>query len=167
MSFQYNADEILQMAEQIERNGARFYRQASELVKDEEMVKMLLDFVAWEEGHERVFASMRKNLTELERQPTVFDPDGETALYIRAMADGHVFDLRGDRDALLTGSETKEEILRLAIGREKDSIVFYLGLKEMIPQAAGRERIDEIIKEEMNHIGFLNKEIAASHQKVG
>jgi rubrerythrin len=161
MSFQYNADEILQMAEQIERNGARFYRKAADVVKDEKIAKVLLDFAAWEEEHERIFASMRKNLTELERQPMVFDPEGETALYLRAMADGHVFDLKRDPAALLTGRETKEEIFRLALGREKDSIVFYLGVKAMIPQATGRERIDEIIKEEMSHIGFLNREIAA------
>ena len=28
MSYQFSVDEILQMAEQIERNGARFYRSA-------------------------------------------------------------------------------------------------------------------------------------------
>ena len=146
MSFQYNADEVLQMAEQIERNGARFYRKAADVVKDEKITKVLLDFASWEEEHETVFASMRKDLTELERQPTVFDPEGETSLYLRAMADGHVFDLKGDPAALLTGRETREEILRLAIGREKDSIIFYLGLREMIPEAAGRDKIDEIIK---------------------
>jgi rubrerythrin len=167
MSFQYNADEILQMAEQIERNGARFYRKAAEGVEDEKVAKLLLDFAAWEDGHERVFASMRKHLTALERQPTVFDPEGETSLYLRAMADGHVFDVKSDPAALLTGEETMEEILRLALGREKDSIIFYLGLKEMLPQAAGKERIDEIIKEEMNHIGFLNKEIVALRQRIG
>ena len=30
MSIVFNADEILEMAEQIERNGAKFYRRASE-----------------------------------------------------------------------------------------------------------------------------------------
>jgi len=29
MSFDFSADEILAMAEQIERNGARFYRRAA------------------------------------------------------------------------------------------------------------------------------------------
>jgi hypothetical protein len=36
----------------------------------------------------------------------------------------------------------------------------------MISQAAGRERIEEIIKEEMGHIGFLNREIAALRTKT-
>ncbi|MEE9120739.1 MAG: hypothetical protein V3U56_05580 [Syntrophobacteria bacterium] len=54
----------------------------------------------------------------------------------------------------------------MAIGQEKDSIVFYTGLKGMISQTAGRERIEEIIKEEMGHIGFLNREIAALSSNV-
>jgi len=58
------------------------------------------------------------------------------------------------------------DILRMAIGQEKDSIVFYTGLKEMISQTSGRVRIEEIIKQEMGHIGFLHREIAALSSNV-
>ncbi len=160
MSFEFNADEILEMAEQIERNGARFYRKAAELVKDAAVSKLLRDLAAWEDGHEKAFATIRADLTDQERQPIAFDPEHETSMYLRAMADGHVFDARVDPADTLTGKESAEDILRMAIGQEKDSIVFYTGLKEMISQTAGRERIAEIIKEEMGHIGFLNREIA-------
>jgi rubrerythrin len=34
MATVFDAEELLQMAEQIERNGARFYRRAAEIVKD-------------------------------------------------------------------------------------------------------------------------------------
>ena len=161
MSFEFNPDEVLQMAVQIERNGARFYRKAGELVKDAEARELLLKLADWEEGHERVFADIRAQLTTPERQAAVFDPDHEAALYLRAMADGHVFDVRIEPAELLTGREEIEEILRLAIGQEKDSIIFYLGLKEIMPEKLGRGRIDEIIKEEMGHIAFLNREIAS------
>lgn len=166
MSFEFNADEILEMAEQIERNGARFYRKAAKLIKDAAVSKLLQDLAVWEDGHERVFATMRADLADQERDPRVFDPEHETSMYLRAMADGHVFDARVDPVDTLTGKESAEEILRMAIGQEKDSIVFYTGLKEMISQTAGRERIEEIIKEEMGHIGFLNREIAALRSKV-
>ncbi len=55
MSFEFNADEILEMAEQIERNGARFYRKAAELVKDAAVSKLLQDLAAWEDGSYRIF----------------------------------------------------------------------------------------------------------------
>ena len=166
MSFEFNADEILEMAEKIERNGARFYRKAAELVKNAAISKLLQDLAAWEDGHERVFATVRADLAQQERESRVFDPEHETSMYLRAMADGHVFDARVDPADRLTGKESAKDILRMAIGQEKDSIVFYTGLKEMISQAAGRERIEAIIKEEMGHIGFLNREIAALSSKV-
>ena len=166
MSFEFNADEILEMAQQIERNGARFYRRAAELVKDAAVSKLLEDLAVWEDGHERVFTTMRADLAAQEREPRVFDPELETSMYLRAMADGHVFDARVDPVDTLTGRESAEDILRMAIGQEKDSIVFYTGLKEMISQTAGRERIEAIIKEEMGHIGFLNREIAALSSEV-
>jgi rubrerythrin len=161
MGFQFNADEIMEMAEQIERNGARFYRKAAGVVKDEKVAKLLYDLATWEEGHERTFAAMRKALTDKERQLTAFDPDHETSMYLRAMADGHVFDVRVDPANNLTGKESAKEILRMAIGQEKDSIIFYLGIKDMVSEVMGKEKIDEVIREEMRHIGFLNKEIVA------
>jgi rubrerythrin len=166
MTFEFNADEILEMAVQIERNGARFYRKAAELVEEATVRKLFQDLAAWEDGHERAFATIRTDLAQQEREPRVFDPEHETSMYLRAMADGHVFDARVDPADRLTGKESAEDILRMAIGQEKDSIVFYTGLKEMISQTAGRERIEEIIKEEMGHIGFLNREIAALGSKV-
>ncbi|UCG14053.1 MAG: ferritin family protein [Deltaproteobacteria bacterium] len=166
MGFQFNPDEVLEMAEQIERNGARFYIEATKAVKDRAVGKLLLELADWERKHERVFAAMRANLTEAERQAMVFDPDHETYLYLRAMADGHIFDVRMNSANLLTGEETAEEILLIAIGKEKDSIIFYLGLKELMSDRTGRHKVDEVIKEEMNHIAYLNKELAAWRQRT-
>ncbi|MCK4783917.1 MAG: hypothetical protein KAV87_09220, partial [Desulfobacteraceae bacterium] len=103
----------------------------------------------------------REDLADAERKPTVFDPDGQAALYLRAMADGHVFDVKADPVELFTGKETMEDILQTAIGMEKDSIVFYLSMKELVPQRLGKDRIQGIIKEEMAHIASLSKELAA------
>ena len=167
MGFEFNADEILEMAELIERNGARFYRKAAELVEDAAISKIFEDLAVWEDGHERIFATMRTDLADQEREPKVFDPERETSMYLRAMADGHVFDAKVDPADTLTGKESAEDILRMAIGQEKDSIVFYTGLKETISQTTGRERIEAIIKEEMGHIGFLNREITALRSKAG
>ena len=161
MSFSFNADEIFEMAEQIERNGSRFYRRAAEGAVDPRNRRLFLDLAAMEDEHEKVFASMRANLAHGEREATVFDPDGQAALYLRAMADEHVFDVKADPTELFAGKETMEDILRTAIGMEKDSIVFYLGMKELVPQRLGKDRIDDIIKEEMGHIAILSKELTS------
>lgn len=159
MGITFNADEIFEMAEQIERNGAKFYRTAAE--KFSAVRQVLLDLAAMEDEHEETFVGMRKQLSDQERELMVFDPENEVALYLQAMASGHVFDLKKDLSQQLTGKETAEDILKMAIGAEKDSIVFYLGLKDFVPPRAGKDKVEAIITEEMGHITVLNRKLAA------
>jgi len=155
MSFKFNADELLEMALEIERNGAEFYRRAAEMEQGQSERAMLLELAAMEEDHEKTFAEMRSGLTDEERKETTYDPHGELPSYLQSMADKQVLK-KGEKPAdRLTGEEKIEDILRFAIGLEKDSVVFYLGLQELVPARLGRERIDDILKEEMNHIAQL------------
>lgn len=164
MSITFNAFEIFEMAEQIERNGVKFYRKAAEALSDRDIRQTLSDLADMEAEHEETFAGMRKQLSDQERELRVFDPENETALYLQAMADGHVFDLKKDPSRQLTGKESVEDILQTAIGAEKDSIVFYLGLKDFVPAGAGKDKVEQIIKEEMSHIAVLNRKLAALKQ---
>ena len=157
MAITFNAFEIFEMAEQIERNGIKFYRKAAKGISAQDARQMLLDLAEMEAEHEKVFAGMRKELQDQDRQTMVFDPEDEMALYLQAMANGHVFDLRKDPAEQLTGAETIGDIVKLAIEAEKDSIVFYLGIKDFVPVRAGKDKVDAIIKEEMGHITLLNR----------
>jgi rubrerythrin len=157
----FNADEVFEIAEQIERNGARFYRQAAQGTADSRTREKLLDLAAMEDQHERVFTAMRADLSNQERQPTRPDPWGEATWYLQGIADGNVFDVKADPTKQITGNETSDDILRMAIGIEKDSIVLYLGMRDMIPERLGKGRIDDIIKEEMGHIAVLSERLAS------
>ena len=161
MSITFNAFEIFEMAEQIERNGVKFYRKAAEGISDRDARQMLLELADMEAEHEKTFTDMRKQLSEEARELRVFDPENEMALYLQVMASGHVFDLRKDPSEQLSGTETVEDILKLAINAEKDSIVFYLGLKDFVPVKAGKDKVEAIIKEEMSHIAVLNRRLPA------
>ena len=52
------------------------------------------------------------------------------------------------------------QVLHTAIGLERDSIVFYLGMKELVPENFGKDKIDGIIKEEMGHIKLLSNRLS-------
>jgi len=155
MSFDFNADDILQMAEQIERNGAKFYRKSAEAVADASAKELLLNLAAMEDDHEKTFSNLRSALSATEKEATVFDPQGEAASYLKALADTRVFFQKQ------IDSNAMEDILKEAITAEKDSIVFYLGMKDLVPESLGKGRIDAIIKEEMAHIKTLSKELIA------
>ena len=161
MSITFNAFEIFEMAEQIERNGVKFYRKAAEIFADRDLSQTLLEFAEMEVEHENTFADMRKQLSSKQRELITFDPENEVALYLQAMASGHVFDLKKDMSLQLTGEESIEDVLNMAIQAEKDSIVFYTGLIKFVPAPAGREKVEDIIGEEQGHIVVLSRKLAA------
>jgi rubrerythrin len=159
MMYDFTADDIFEMAEQLERNGAKFYRTAAESISDPDEKQMLLDLAVMEDDHEKLFASMRADLKAAETAETVFDPKGESAMYLHALADTRVFfEKKINTTSLAT-------ILKDAITAEKDSIVFYLGMKDMIPEKLGKNRINEILKEEMEHIYLLSRKLSATKSK--
>ncbi len=162
MSIKFNADEIFEMAEEIERNGARFYRKAAEGCVDKETKQLLLKMAAMEDGHLVTFQQMRKELSSEETGQTVFDPENEAALYLQTMADARGWEGKKGQGEELTGSESIEEILKIAIEAEKNSVVFYVGLKDMVSARAGKDKVDAVIREEMGHIATLNQQLAAS-----
>ena len=150
MSYDFNADDVLEIAEQLERNGGKFYRAAAESTDDPGNKEFLLELAAMEDQHELTFKAMRAELSEKEKESTVFDPAGEAAMYLRALADTRVF---FEKEIDVTSMRA---ILKSAITAEKDSIVFYLGMKEAVDESLGKGRIDHIIKEEMGHIKLLS-----------
>jgi rubrerythrin len=153
MSYDFNADDVFEMAEQMERNGGKFYRTAADSTPDSDNKEFLLELAAMEDAHEETFKAMRAELTGQEKESTVFDPEGEAALYLRALADTRVF---FEKELDVT---SMKQILKSAIEAEKDSIVFYLGMQEAVPQKFGRARLDHIIKEEMGHIKLLSRKL--------
>ncbi|MDP2949123.1 MAG: ferritin family protein [Chloroflexota bacterium] len=161
MSALFSVDEVLEIAQLMERNGARFYRRASQAFADSRARDVLLDLAIAEDEHEKAFAAMRADLSRQERESSVGDPYARAAAYLRGMVDGQLFDVKADPSERLTGQETVEEIIKTAVGLEKDSIVFYLGAKQMVPEGPGRRRIDAIIKAEMGHIAALSGALAS------
>ena len=57
------------------------------------------------------------------------------------------------------GNLSTELILKDAIRKAKEAIVFYNGLKDFARDPASRDTIDKIIKEENRHIRLLTEEI--------
>lgn len=155
MSYDFNADEMFEIAEQLERNGANFYRNAADGISDPASKAFLIKLAVMEDEHGKTFHALRATLTDKEKASTVFDPQDEAVLYLRALADTRVFFEKKMPDASL------KEILKSAIEAEKDSIVFYLGMKDAVPGKYGKDRIDAIIKEEMGHIRLLSGELVS------
>ena len=155
MMYDFNAEDVFEMAEQLERNGAKFYEKSAEGFSDSSAKTLLGRLAEMEKAHEKTFASIRAELTAKEKEATIFDPEGESTLYLRAFADTRVF-FEKEIDV-----SSLEKIFKSAIEAEKDAIVFYLGIKDALPEKLGQKRIDAIIKEEMGHLSSLSRELMA------
>lgn len=149
MGFDFNIDEILAMAEEIERNGAAFYRAAARKASDKMARDTLEELARMEDQHEKTFAGLRAGLTADDKKPGAFDPQDETAQYLKALADRRVF----HEKSIDLGS--LKAVLAEAIVAEKDSIAFYVGMRELVPGNLGKDKIKAVIKEEMSHIVLL------------
>jgi rubrerythrin len=154
-ALQFNADEIFTMAEKIEINGAKFYRNAAK--KYFQQRELLEKLAAMEDNHFKRFSLLHKSISEREKESLSSDPDGQGAAMAQVWANGHVFDFSKDPSETVKKISAFSDVVKFAIKIEKESIVFYLGMKEMVPNAAGREQLDAIISEEMGHIRILNE----------
>lgn len=154
MNIKFNAFEVFEIAEQIERNGTKFYTMAAELFDEPKTCQMFLNLAEWEKEHEQIFAMMRQQLSEQNQhipKPDDLLPDP------KVMAGLAVFGIRSDPAEELHSRQTETDIIRRAVSKEKDSIVFYHGLKQFVPDGADKDKIDDIIKEEMKHIVILDQ----------
>lgn len=154
-AYDFSAKDVFQLAEDIEINGAEFYRNAAAGADDKSTADLLNGLADMEMEHKKTFEQMRAELTGKEKAETVFDPDNDSVKYLQALADIRVF-FEKDID-----SSDLENILKSAITGEKDSIVLYLGMKDLVPEKFGQDKIEKIIREEMGHIRMLSKELKA------
>lgn len=153
MGYDFNADDIFEIAEQLERDGASFYRKAAESTDNPANKNFLIELAEMEDQHEAIFNAMRAEFSQSEKTESVFAQDNEAAVYLQALANTRVFFEKK------MNPESIEDIFMSAITAEKDSIVFYLGLQDMVPEALGKSRIGQILEEEKEHLKLLSQKL--------
>ena len=153
----FNADEIYEMGEQVERNGARFYRTALKRFHDPAVVE-LLQYLADQEGeHLKTFRRLRKELAARAEMPEVYDPQGEAQAYLMAAADNHVFRVNERVDAVLKDVGDVRSALEMALRFEKDTVAFFSAMENVVPAELGKADVGRLLAEEHEHIRMLNE----------
>ncbi|MCK9523360.1 MAG: ferritin family protein [Proteobacteria bacterium] len=155
----FNANEILEIACQIERNGAAFYRAAAELASLSDVADILLDLAHMEDGHEQTFLRMKSQSSQ--STANVPDPDETAIAYLSAIAGNHVFTAGTHAADQFRPDTTAQEVLKLALQAEFAAIAFFQGLLEFMPTHLGPERLKAIIREEQEHVVLLSRQLRA------
>jgi rubrerythrin len=159
MKLEMNAEEILEVACQMERNGAAFYRRAAERVDDPASKKLLLELADFEDQHESMFSDMRADAEVLDK--LLGDPGSEASKYLQALAGGHVFSEAENPAARIKDNMSPQDIFKVAIELEIAAVVFYQGIREVFTEDARRSKLDALVHEEMRHVTVLSNGLAA------
>ncbi|HPC15819.1 MAG TPA: ferritin family protein [Candidatus Hydrogenedentes bacterium] len=166
MGLFFDAKDIFEIAIEIERNGAVFYRNAAAVMSDEVTKRELLELAAMEDQHEHTFAALMARVVGNAPDAEWFNADSDAAQYLQHFASGQIFDMRAAVPPALAPNVSMRDVLAFAIQRERESVVFYTGLKDAVPDAADKLRIETIIREEMGHITLLGRKLAVFAQKA-
>jgi rubrerythrin len=145
----FSMREVVEQAVQTEKIGNEFYSSMAKKFHENHELKELFEVLASQElKHERIF-------TELEKQIRDGEPEGwdEVSLYLRALVDSEFFLGRDKSLSAIKSVKTAAEAIKFALGFERETLLYYHGLRETIKE---KDIIDEIIKEEKRHIVWLN-----------
>ncbi len=148
----FSAGQMIDIAIQTEQAGYAFYQAAVEAT-DSPQVRALCEWLAEEEKvHERVFQGMKENL---EPQEMLGEWPGEKIEFINALVGSRFMPQPEEAEALVKDMSA-QGILDFALTFEKDTIIFFYEMREMVPDSAV-DQVNEIIAEEKAHVSRILK----------
>ena len=153
MSISFSGSELVDIAIGIERNGITFYDVMARSTKNAVTRDFFQYLADTEREHIKIFQGM---LAEADtwQMPALYAQEYDD--YLRALVDSSIFSDEKITSVVATEANNYIQALELAIGAEKDSILFYNEMKEVISQRA-KVMLDKIITEEKSHLKKLSE----------
>lgn len=153
MTITFSARELLNIAVGIERRGIAFYDtmvKSTENAVARDIFRYLADM---ERMHIHIFQGM---LGEADKYQIPETYTGEYTAYLQALVDSAIFTDDTITSEMATRASSDIEAMELAIGAEKDSILFYYEMREILPQPV-QPMVTKIIAEEKAHLRELSE----------
>jgi len=144
---------ILGWALSIESNGEAFYREAASKAQDRDVRLLFEELAQQEQRHRRTFERMLERLPAPEGAASA-DAMMEYEAYLRTALSNALF--AGPESGLALARQAADEAaaLRAAIAFEKDTLLFYYDLRDLVPEAQ-RPALTAIVQEESAHVRQL------------
>ncbi len=159
MIYGFNAEEVFQIAIDIEENGYEFYQKAQAVIDDPTVKSVFSSLAEAEIKHKERFMALKADLPQRAREGTVWDPNNETDHYLRMMADMHVFKTKAGVKEAVARIRGAVDALKFAMQFEKDSITFFLTMQDATSEKQGRALIGQLVEEEKGHLRRLALEL--------
>ncbi|WP_456400826.1 ferritin-like domain-containing protein [Mesoaciditoga sp.] len=147
----YSADELLEMALKIEEDGEKFYTFLSEKLEDDRKKELFSYLAGQEREHAETFKELSKGLVE-ETDPSFWE---EASKYIRSIVENKIFPSLEEMKEK-SKNMTLNQLLDFAISIEKETVIFYEELYDMVREKKSKEILSKIIREEVSHVRKLS-----------
>ena len=142
---------MIKFAVQLEANGYDFYREVSSKLTAPVATAVFDDLARQELEHKALFEGLGRQ----PEPPTVVESyNGEYDSYLKAYVDSYVFTIERMKNILTRTRLDEKEAIQFGIDSEKDTILFYMGIKDAVRQT-DRPVMDRIIVEERRHFARL------------
>ena len=150
----FTAQDILDIAIRLEKNGEKTYRDARLHISGDAL-KTLLAWIAQEEhNHARWFTELKNRLTQGEDNHLMAEL---SRALVEDVIQGQAFSLEEvDYETI----DSPDKMLRTFIGFEDDTIAFYEVLKTFIDETAIAAQLEQIILEEKKHMATFQEMLA-------
>jgi rubrerythrin len=144
----FAGSEIVEMGIQIEENGRDFYETLVSQSKNDKAKDIFKYLAEQEKLHIKTFQKILEAVHKYE--PPESYP-GEYFLYMKSLADEHVFTKKDKGKEIAKGVKGDKEAVDLGVKFEKESILFYEGMKKVVPENQTKV-LDSLIAQENSHL---------------
>jgi rubrerythrin len=151
MSVVFTPAELVNIAIGIERSGITFYDIMARTTDSDMAREIFEEFVAMERDHLNLFQGMLSGSGDSKPAET---STPEYSGYLQALIDDAVFTNDAVMSETLTQADSDIKALEVGISAEKDSILFYQSIKDIMPRRT-ISALDRIISEEKSHLQQL------------
>ncbi len=143
--------EVVELGIQIENNGRDFYNTLVKQSKNQKAQEVFKFLAGEEEKHIKVFQGILAQTQKFE--PQGLDAD-KYLDYLKSLAGEYIFTQKGKGEEIAQNTKSDKQAIDTAIRFEEDSIVFYAGMKKIVP-SYNEKIIEALVMQEEGHLKQL------------
>ena len=151
VSISFSVSELINIAIGIERKGIAFYDIMAKSTENTAARGVFHCLTDMEREHVKIFQSMLNEADKYQPSETLTE---EHTDYLQALVDNAVFTDAQITSEMAIQADSDMKALEFAIGVEKDSILFYYEMRDIMPKQA-YPILNGIIAEEKSHLKQL------------
>ena len=146
----FSLREAIEQAVQTERLGFEFYLEMAKRFRDNLQMKDLCETLAQKElAHEKRFSGLMGAVKDGGEEDWA-----EVSKYLRAIVESEFFLGKDKSLPSLEGVKTVNEAVRFAIGFEKETLLYFYAIRDVLKE---KDVVSQIIAEEKGHIVWLSR----------